>query len=215
MAGYGSMGALSTRNDDPRTAIVLADIVTTLEVALPLTSVWVHEEFHRVAMGRRGVDSHNDVYDFNLSADWIAVSHLEDAELARTINNANMLCIAAKSGIELKTTADIDMGTARWHEAICLRTHGEPCTMCVDHCPVGSVALELVGNASYTAELSEALAVQAVTAIEAARKLVERVPPDVARAVPAVEPLVPFSHLTLATFGRWDEVLAEPKQLLA
>ena len=42
---------------------------------------------------------------------------------------------------------DIDMGTARWHEAICLRTHGEPCTMCVDHCPVGSVALELVGNA--------------------------------------------------------------------
>jgi MauM/NapG family ferredoxin protein len=41
---------------------------------------------------------------------------------------------------------DIDMGTARWHEPLCLRTHGEPCTMCVDHCPVGGVALELVDN---------------------------------------------------------------------
>ena len=66
-----------------RTAVVLADILTTLEVPLPLTSVWVHEEFHRAAMGRRGVDSHNDVYDFNVGADWIAVSHVEDAELAR------------------------------------------------------------------------------------------------------------------------------------
>ena len=41
---------------------------------------------------------------------------------------------------------DIDMGTAHWQEQICLRTHGEPCTMCVDHCPVGTVALELVDN---------------------------------------------------------------------
>jgi hypothetical protein len=66
-----------------RATIVLADILTTLEVALPLSSVWVHEEFHRAAMGRRGVDSHNDVYDFNLGTDWIAVSHVDDAELAR------------------------------------------------------------------------------------------------------------------------------------
>ena len=29
---------------------------------------------------------------------------VEDAELARTINNANMLCLAAKSGIELNTS---------------------------------------------------------------------------------------------------------------
>lgn len=41
---------------------------------------------------------------------------------------------------------EIDMGTARWHEEVCLRTHGEPCTMCVDHCPVGPAALELVGG---------------------------------------------------------------------
>ena len=38
----------------------------------------------------------------------------------------------------------IDMGTAQWHEYICVRSHGEPCTMCVDHCPVGSTALEII-----------------------------------------------------------------------
>jgi tetratricopeptide (TPR) repeat protein len=47
-------------------------------------------------------------------------------------------------------------------------------------------------------------------AIEAARGLVERVPVDVARKVPDVEPLVSFLDLTLVTFGRWDEVLARP-----
>lgn len=47
-------------------------------------------------------------------------------------------------------------------------------------------------------------------AIDAARSLVQKVPADVARQVPPVEPLVPFLHLTLATFGKWDEVLAEP-----
>jgi MauM/NapG family ferredoxin protein len=41
---------------------------------------------------------------------------------------------------------DIDMGTAVWHEERCVRSHGEPCTMCVDHCPLGTTALELVND---------------------------------------------------------------------
>ena len=47
-------------------------------------------------------------------------------------------------------------------------------------------------------------------AIDAARSLVQKVPVDIARQVPPVEPLLPFLHLTLATFGKWDEVLGEP-----
>ena len=47
-------------------------------------------------------------------------------------------------------------------------------------------------------------------AIDAARSLVQKVPLEVARQVPPVEPLVPFLHLTLATFGKWDDVLREP-----
>ena len=66
-----------------RAAVVAFDVLTTLEVALPLTSVWVHEEFHRAVMGRRGVDSFDDVYRLDIDAAWIAVSHVRDADLAR------------------------------------------------------------------------------------------------------------------------------------
>ena len=39
--------------------------------------------------------------------------------------------------------ADIDMGTAVWREEHCLRTRAENCTICVDQCPLGAVAIEL------------------------------------------------------------------------
>jgi MauM/NapG family ferredoxin protein len=39
--------------------------------------------------------------------------------------------------------ADIDMGTAMWREEHCLRTRAEDCTICVDQCPIGAVAIEL------------------------------------------------------------------------
>ena len=66
-----------------RAAVALVDVLTTLEVALPLSTVWVHEEFHRTAMGRRGIDSFNDVYKFDIDAAWIAVSHVKDEDLVR------------------------------------------------------------------------------------------------------------------------------------
>jgi ferredoxin-type protein NapG len=37
----------------------------------------------------------------------------------------------------------IDMGTAEWDEMHCARSHGENCTICIDRCPIGSVAIEL------------------------------------------------------------------------
>jgi ferredoxin-type protein NapG len=41
---------------------------------------------------------------------------------------------------------DIDMGTAVWDSATCVRRDGEDCTTCVDTCPVGTVAIELRGD---------------------------------------------------------------------
>ncbi len=38
---------------------------------------------------------------------------------------------------------DIDMGTAVWHEQTCVRSKGQECTICVDHCPIGEVAIQL------------------------------------------------------------------------
>jgi MauM/NapG family ferredoxin protein len=43
--------------------------------------------------------------------------------------------------------ANIDMGTAQWHPDTCLRTaEGEDCTICVEKCPVGTFAIELVAD---------------------------------------------------------------------
>jgi tetratricopeptide (TPR) repeat protein len=47
-------------------------------------------------------------------------------------------------------------------------------------------------------------------AIDAARSLTAKVDPAVARVVPPLESLLPYLHLTLVTFGKWDDVLALP-----
>jgi tetratricopeptide (TPR) repeat protein len=51
---------------------------------------------------------------------------------------------------------------------------------------------------------------QSAQAIEAARTLKSKVNLDVARQVEMLQEMVPYYVLTLTTFGRWDEVLAEP-----
>jgi ferredoxin-type protein NapG len=38
------------------------------------------------------------------------------------------------------------MGTARWRPGSCLRHGGEDCTLCIDICPLGSAAIELIDN---------------------------------------------------------------------
>ncbi len=47
-------------------------------------------------------------------------------------------------------------------------------------------------------------------AIEASRRVVQVVTPDVARQLPTVEPMLAIPLQTLVTFGRWDEVLRSP-----
>jgi MauM/NapG family ferredoxin protein len=41
---------------------------------------------------------------------------------------------------------DINMGTAIWDLPACLRTRGEACQICVDLCPIGSMAIEVQNN---------------------------------------------------------------------
>jgi NAD-dependent dihydropyrimidine dehydrogenase PreA subunit len=38
------------------------------------------------------------------------------------------------------------MGTAAWNSESCLRTSGEDCSICVDHCPLGTYAIELINR---------------------------------------------------------------------
>ncbi|MGH7579438.1 MAG: tetratricopeptide repeat protein [Gemmatimonadales bacterium] len=54
------------------------------------------------------------------------------------------------------------------------------------------------------------LAGRSAQALDAARTLQSKVNLDVARQVPMLQEMVPYYLLTLTTFGRWDDVLAEP-----
>ena len=54
------------------------------------------------------------------------------------------------------------------------------------------------------------LAGRSAQAIEASRTLTTKVNLDVARGVFMLQEMVPYHVLTLTTFGRWDEVLAQP-----
>ncbi len=42
--------------------------------------------------------------------------------------------------------ASIDMGTARWNAPTCVRKDGQDCTICIDRCPIGEVAIRLNGD---------------------------------------------------------------------
>jgi hypothetical protein len=75
--------AFGSRRMRARAATALFDLLSIGLVTLPLTDVWVHEEFHRAQMGRRGVGSFNDVYNFSPSATAIYVSHVRDEDIVR------------------------------------------------------------------------------------------------------------------------------------
>src|SRR5262245_23797269 len=53
------------------------------------------------------------------------------------------------------------------------------------------------------------MAGRSAQALEASKTLMSKVNVDVARQVPMLQEMMPYHVLTLTTFGRWDEVLAE------
>jgi ferredoxin-type protein NapG len=54
---------------------------------------------------------------------------------------------ACPSGaLQITPLNQIDMGTAVWHSESCVRSRGEDCTICIDHCPIGTFAIESKGN---------------------------------------------------------------------
>jgi MauM/NapG family ferredoxin protein len=71
-----------------------------------------------------------------------------DIDSAACVLCNGLLCMnQCPSGALVPTAlADIDMGTAIWLDDTCVRAKGESCTICVDTCPVGEVAIKLDGN---------------------------------------------------------------------
>lgn len=74
---FSENGEMSFAN---RMGIFAADMAMSW---LPLGNSWLHEEWHRSVMARHKISSYNDVYNFNIGAETIAVSHVTDADLTR------------------------------------------------------------------------------------------------------------------------------------
>jgi MauM/NapG family ferredoxin protein len=70
--------------------------------------------------------------------------YIEPDAMACTVCTG-LYCMPACPTDALRITPlnQIKMGTAIWNEESCLRSHGEDCQICVDHCPLGSFAIEV------------------------------------------------------------------------
>jgi len=68
-----------------------------------------------------------------------------EADTAACVVCTGLYCMDVCPSGALVPTAitDIDMGTAVWREEHCVRERGENCTLCIDHCPLGEVAIRL------------------------------------------------------------------------
>jgi tetratricopeptide (TPR) repeat protein len=76
--------------------------------------------------------------------------------------------------------------------------------------PVSVYSLAYYPHNIHFLAFASTMAGRSAQAIEAARTLKSKVNLDVARQVPMLQEMVPYYVLTLTTFGRWDDVLAEP-----
>lgn len=76
--------------------------------------------------------------------------------------------------------------------------------------PVSVYSLAYYPHNIHFLAFASTMAGRSAQAIEAARTLKSKVNLDVARQVPMLQEMVPYYALTLTTFGRWDDVLAEP-----
>jgi ferredoxin len=68
-----------------------------------------------------------------------------DADLAACAVCTGLQCMqTCPTGALVPTPmTQIDIGTARWQAETCSRSHGENCTICIDHCPLGTAAIQI------------------------------------------------------------------------
>ncbi|HLP43420.1 MAG TPA: hypothetical protein VK465_18095 [Fibrobacteria bacterium] len=81
-----------------------------LSTYLPPGGAWLHEEWHRAVLARRGAGSRNGVYDLDIGASVIAVDHVADADLARLkADHPEDFVRLMSAGIEAETEAHRQM----------------------------------------------------------------------------------------------------------
>jgi tetratricopeptide (TPR) repeat protein len=108
--------------------------------------------------------------------------------------------------------AHIYIRVGRWNDAIVANEHAVHAdeSYLADQRPEGIYPLAYYPHNYHFLSFAATMAGRREQAIAAARDLVERVPVDAAREIGELQGLLPYHHLTLVTFGRWEDVLRTP-----
>jgi tetratricopeptide (TPR) repeat protein len=109
--------------------------------------------------------------------------------------------------------AHIYIRVGRWADAISANEHAVHTdeTYIADQRPTGMYPVGYYPHNYHFLSFASTMIGRSDQAIRTARSVVQSLPPEVVRQAPPIEPLVAYAHLTLVTFGRWDEVLNEPQ----
>ncbi len=84
IARFAESAQIDKRSRD-QTILVSQIIYDSLLIYLPVPggTAWLHEEWHRAVLGRRGMGSFDDVYTEKPGSETISVSHVQDEDLRR------------------------------------------------------------------------------------------------------------------------------------
>jgi tetratricopeptide (TPR) repeat protein len=109
--------------------------------------------------------------------------------------------------------AHIYIRVGRWADAIIANEHAVHAdeSYIADQGPSGVYPIAYYPHNYHFLSFAATMAGRSAAALEAARGVARTVTVDIARMAPPVEPLLPWAHLTMVTFGHWDDVLAEPE----
>lgn len=140
---------------------------------------------------------------------------VEAAHPRRAVGCAERLAaLMPGAGHIVHMPAHIYIRVGRWADAIDINkhaVHADELYFDGPHTPDSGVysALYASHNHHFLA-LAAVMAGNSSTAIDASRRVIQIVTPDVARGAPMVEPMLAIPVQTLVSFGRWDDVLRMP-----
>jgi tetratricopeptide (TPR) repeat protein len=108
--------------------------------------------------------------------------------------------------------AHIYIRVGRWSDAVTANQHAIHTdeVFIEGQQPQGVYPLAYYPHNIHFLAFASTMAGRSAMAIEASRTLTSKVNLDVARQVGMLQEMLPYHALTLTTFGRWDDVIAEP-----
>lgn len=138
---------------------------------------------------------------------------VEAAHPERAVECAERLAaLMPGAGHLVHMPAHIYIRVGRWNDAVESNQHAVHAdeTYIADQRPGGFYPLLYYPHNYHFLSFAASMAGRSTLAIEAAAGVTERVDADVAKEVLELQGLLPYHHLALVNFGRWDEILALP-----